>query len=184
MAGQGIDPGPRQAAWIVKLRDGSEYIFRKCPGCGEFRPEPSHSVIRVKDEQFSEWYRIGERGREWDLGFPLSAVGIVMSMGVTFGAGLTLFPEGREDNRTLLAIILACMVAGAITYLLTTHQMFRYNRKVRAGRREKKFEFLKELTELDPDQVGVPELIGRRQIAAVLIPEGIYDELSYIDDKE
>ena len=180
MAGQGIESGPREAAWVIKPRERSEFLFRRCHDCGEIRSEPSHGVIRVNDEQFSEFCRIRKSRRGWDAGIPLSIVGCIAVVFSTF-FGTAFLVDPVPTTKAFLLMSAGSVIVGAVTYFLTTHQMFRYNRRFIEEQREKEGKFLKPMTGLDPHQVGTPELVGCRRIRAVLVPEGIYDELSYVE---
>ncbi len=176
MAGQDIEPGPREPTWHIKQREGSEFLFKKCRECGQLLTEPSYAVIRTNDEQFGEWYQIGKEGEEYGIGFILAfPAAIAVFLLVIFGGGKLLEPFGQKWAFVVLSVL--AFFLAVLTFLVSNHRMHSYNRKVRENRRQRKAEFLKQFGGMDPDEVGIPDSPGRKKY--VLVPAGIYDQLSY-----
>jgi len=178
MAGQDIESGPREPTWHIKVRGGSESLFKKCPTCGQRHAEPSYSVIRVKDEQYKEWQEMRNKGVEYGAGFVLAFIAAVAVFLLTVYLGTRVVkPVAFEWGFELL--FLSAVGLAILTYLVLHLRMARYNDKVRAERLQRKVDFLKQFGGMSPDEVSTPDYGGGSNVKYMLLPEDIYEELSY-----
>src|SRR3989338_5838440 len=184
MAGQGIVNTSHavEPDWFIKKYALGEHMFMKCSACGKVGDDPVAKVIRVSDADYSEWYRFGEHGKEWNAGLSVAALSVIAVFGAVFIGGVVLLPNIQSETRFLLLLLCVSSIAALLVYALIFRRMIRHNEKVWAERRRLKTELLKKYGGKHPAEVGTPsDVQGARWRKYVLVPNGVDDELKYIE---